>query len=108
MTGLREGVTDRRGYSESSTFSCDEISADRFTCCGIDTKCWRKCAACKRPALDFARGLCPKCYMRDWRKRHRNKHHSCKICHLVFETARRDARYCSPRCRQRAYRAEGC
>lgn len=40
------------------------------------------------------------------RRKKMNRHHQCqcRVCHVVFEAVRDDARYCSPKCRQRISR----
>jgi NMD protein affecting ribosome stability and mRNA decay len=63
----------------------------------------RLCAECREPSI-YARGLCLSCYMRDRRHRNRMKLHTCTICGVSFQAARRDALYCSMSCRQRAHR----
>jgi hypothetical protein len=47
---------------------------------------------------------CRACYARDYRRQRRVKHPTCEVCNEVFETTRTDATYCSPSCRQWAYR----
>jgi hypothetical protein len=42
---------------------------------------------------------------RTHRAEHRMKRLTCEACRSAFTAARFDARYCSPRCRQRAHRA---
>jgi hypothetical protein len=64
----------------------------------------RFCVECKAPGI-YARGLCQNCYMRDLRRDRRMKRHACVICGVSFQSARRDALYCSPGCRQKAHRA---
>ena len=64
----------------------------------------RFCVECKAPGI-YARGLCQNCYMRDLRRDRRMKRHGCVVCGLSFQSARRDALYCSPGCRQKAHRA---
>ncbi len=61
------------------------------------------CAECGEPGT-YSRGLCHNCYVRDNRRRHRMKLHTCVICGVSFQSARRDALYCSMTCRQRAHR----
>lgn len=39
------------------------------------------------------------------RRRIRRKQKVCEACHQEFQANRRDARFCSGRCRQRAHRA---
>jgi hypothetical protein len=44
-------------------------------------------------------------YKREWRRRRRaNRRQICQACRLEFVPARKDARYCTPACRFRAYR----
>jgi NMD protein affecting ribosome stability and mRNA decay len=54
----------------------------------------------------YARGLCQNCYMRDLRRQRRIKHRACVVCGVSFQSARRDALYCSPSCGQKAHRAD--
>jgi len=64
----------------------------------------RLCVECREPGL-YARGLCLTCYMRDRRRRARMKLCTCAICGVSFQSARRDALYCSAGCRHKAHRA---
>jgi hypothetical protein len=59
---------------------------------------------CGESSFDAARGRCPKCYMRDFRRRHRMKVRDCRNCGVSFAASRCDALYCSQACRQRAHR----
>jgi hypothetical protein len=63
----------------------------------------RFCVECKAPGT-YARGLCQNCYMRDLRRDRRMKRRGCLVCGASFQSARRDALYCSPGCRQKAHR----
>ena len=69
----------------------------------------RNCRGCDAPMLTpiykrFCWQVCSaRCYQRAHRKRKRALKR-CTICRGLFETARRDALYCSNPCRQRAYR----
>jgi hypothetical protein len=63
----------------------------------------RFCVECKAPGI-YARGLCQNCYMRDLRRDRRMKRHACLVCGVSFQSARRDALYCSAGCRQKAHR----
>jgi hypothetical protein len=69
-----------------------------------DSEGWRLCIECREPGI-YARGLCLSCYMRDRRRRNRMKVGACVMCGVSFESARRDALYCSAGCRQKAHRA---
>jgi hypothetical protein len=80
-------VTDSGGVWSRST-------VNRNACIGCDTTC----------RLDIVRGMCSKCYMRDWRARRRVTEATCESCRIVFPTSRRDAKFCSNRCRQQAHR----
>jgi hypothetical protein len=64
----------------------------------------RCCVECGATGT-YARGLCQNCYMRDLRRQRRMKHRACVVCGVSFLSARRDALYCSPSCRQEAHRA---
>jgi hypothetical protein len=44
------------------------------------------------------------CYQRAWRLSRRLKQRTCEVCATVFTTTRRDARFCSNVCRQKAHR----
>jgi len=70
-----------------------------------DRSGWRRCIECSEPSLDLSRGFCPKCYMRNFRRRNRIKARTCACCGAPFSATCRDARYCSPTCRQLAHRA---
>jgi hypothetical protein len=48
---------------------------------------------------------CPICYMRHYRRQRRFKVRICEVCRTKFTTSRVDARFCSPKCRQRVHRA---
>jgi hypothetical protein len=63
----------------------------------------RICVECAGPGI-YARGLCQNCYMRDRRRHRRIKLRACAVCGVSFESARRDALYCSSGCRQKAHR----
>jgi hypothetical protein len=93
-------VTDKRGEFEYSTESRDMPLGS------VDMTYWRKCRRCLEPNLDFARGLCMRCYAREVRAERRFKIIVCQHCGKHFTVARADARYCSPRCRQRDHRAQ--
>jgi hypothetical protein len=83
----------------------------------------RKCEGCgaliSNPSKGvFAYQVCSRrCYLRAYRKRRRKHGGStiawkaqtprCRNCQRAFEPARKDARYCSNACRQRAYRQRG-
>jgi hypothetical protein len=45
-----------------------------------------------------------RCYQRAWRRSRRMKATLCAMCRRPFQSPRTDARFCSPACRQRAYR----
>ena len=64
----------------------------------------RLCVECGEPGV-YALGRCLSCYMRDRRRRNRMKVGSCVMCGVAFQSARRDALYCSAGCRQKAHRA---
>jgi len=64
------------------------------------------CVVCGRGPLDVARGLCQRCWMRDFRRRRRMKIRTCIVCRKAFSTSRTDARLCSARCRQAAHRGK--
>jgi hypothetical protein len=63
----------------------------------------RLCVACGEPGI-YALGRCLSCYMRDRRQRNRMKLGACVVCGASFQSARRDALYCSESCRQKAHR----
>jgi hypothetical protein len=63
----------------------------------------RLCIECHEPGT-YAHGFCAKCYMRDYRRRHRMVC-TCAICGARFQSPRSDALYCSLPCRLRARRA---
>jgi hypothetical protein len=56
------------------------------------------------PGFHMTRGLCDRCYARDFRAKRRHKERTCGTCGLRFETTRTDAKFCSVACRQRAHR----
>jgi hypothetical protein len=64
------------------------------------------CAGCAKPvSIDIVKGMCQACYARERRARHREAHDAvCKICGTRFTGARRDTRFCSSPCRQKANR----
>jgi hypothetical protein len=63
------------------------------------------CADCgDRSTLNGSLGLCQRCYARELRRRKRRKTRACSSCGTEFVTTRRDARFCSDACRQRAFR----
>ena len=86
----KQSASDEQRVSETPTFICESEGG-------------RVCAECKEPST-YSRGLCHTCYVRDNRRRHRMKPHTCVICGVSFQAARRDALYCSMTCRCRAYR----
>jgi hypothetical protein len=65
----------------------------------------RFCAECGATGT-YARSLCQNCYMRDLRRQRRMKHRACVVCGVSFQSARRDALYCSSSCSQKAHRAD--
>jgi NMD protein affecting ribosome stability and mRNA decay len=64
----------------------------------------RFCVECGAPGVS-ARSLCQKCYMRELRHDRRIKRRVCAVCGVSFQSVRRDARYCSSNCGQKAHRA---
>jgi NMD protein affecting ribosome stability and mRNA decay len=68
-----------------------------------DSEGRRLCGECGESGV-YALNLCVNCYMRERRRRHRMKLHTCVTCQVSFESARSDALYCSMACRQRAHR----
>jgi ssDNA-binding Zn-finger/Zn-ribbon topoisomerase 1 len=48
---------------------------------------------------------CGACTARAWRARNRIKHRICEWCGAEFITTRKDAKTCSPACRQKLHRA---
>jgi NMD protein affecting ribosome stability and mRNA decay len=68
-----------------------------------DSEGRRLCGECGNSGI-YALSLCLNCYMRDRRRRHRMKVHTCVTCGESFQSARSDALYCSMACRQRAHR----
>jgi hypothetical protein len=64
----------------------------------------RFCVECEAPGV-YARSLCKNCYMRGLRRDQRMKCRDCAVCGVSFQSARRDALYCSLSCRQEAHRA---
>jgi hypothetical protein len=62
------------------------------------------CVECGEPGI-YARSLCQNCYMRDRRRHRRIKLRACAVCGASFQSARRDALYCSSGCRQKAHRS---
>jgi hypothetical protein len=64
----------------------------------------RLCVECEEPRI-YARSLCQNCYMRDRRRHRRLKLRPCAVCGASFQSARRDALYCSAGCRQKAHRS---
>lgn len=70
----------------------------------IDGSEGRLCVECREPGI-YALGRCLSCYMRDRRRRNRMKLGTCAVCGTSFQSARRDALYCSEGCRQKAHRA---
>src|ERR1700680_3759693 len=63
------------------------------------------CADCLKTSLiDNVKGRCASCYSRYLRSTKRIKALSCEVCRCRFQSARRDARFCSDACRQWSYR----
>src|SRR3979490_893880 len=63
------------------------------------------CADCLKTSLiDNVKGRCAICYSRYLRSTKRIKALSCEVCRCRFQSARRDARFCSDACRQWSYR----
>src|ERR1700686_3042048 len=63
------------------------------------------CADCPKTSLiDNVKGRCATCYSRYLRSKKRTKSFSCEVCKFGFQSARRDARFCSDACRQWSYR----
>jgi len=78
----------------------------------------RPCAVCaRRVAYDYwwkyqdrITFICSSACNDAWRNLRRRVTHepcTCAVCSATFTPTRRDARYCSDACRQRAYRARG-
>jgi len=104
-------VTDKRGcFGVSSNnryrgWDCPECGKWHLP---FHTKCgrYRRCIECDAETLDFARDRCLACYQR-LRRREKQKTRPmilCTSCNGHFRPKRSDARYCSGRCRQQAYR----
>jgi NMD protein affecting ribosome stability and mRNA decay len=85
-----QSATDKQSMFETQTFINDSEGR-------------RLCTECGEQGV-YALSLCLNCYMRDRRRRHRMKVHSCETCGVSFQSARSDALYCSMACRQRAHR----
>src|SRR5713101_1456920 len=63
------------------------------------------CADCQKTSLiDNVKGRCGTCYSRYLRSKKRTKSLVCEVCKFGFQSARRDARFCSDACRQWSYR----
>ena len=63
------------------------------------------CADCRKTSLiDNVKGRCGTCYSRCLRSTKRTKSLACEVCKFGFQSARRDARFCSDACRQWSYR----
>jgi hypothetical protein len=63
------------------------------------------CADCRKTGLiDNVKGRCATCYSRYLRSKKRTKALACEVCKFGFQSARRDARFCSDACRQWSYR----
>lgn len=86
----KQSASDQQRVIEPATFTNDSEGR-------------RLCAECQKAGI-YARGLCHNCYLRDNRRRRRMKLRTCAICGVSFQSARRDALYCSVTCRQRAQR----
>jgi NMD protein affecting ribosome stability and mRNA decay len=92
----RRSASDEQSAPDKQTV----FETPKFIC---DSEGQPLCGECKEPST-YSRGLCHNCYLRDNRRRHRMKGHTCIVCGVSFESARRDALYCSMTCRQRAHR----
>jgi hypothetical protein len=76
----------------------EEAAATRETTCA-------GCGQAMRSAL-AVRTCCSRCYQRELRARWRDRARGfCAACGQSFKPKRADARYCSPACKQRAWRA---
>jgi ribosomal protein L32 len=92
-------------YARGLCLSCYMRDRRRRTLTCIDGSAGpRLCVECGGPGV-YARGLCQNCYMRDRRRHRRIKLRACAVCGTSFESARRDALYCSSGCRQKAHRS---
>src|ERR1700688_3291681 len=58
----------------------------------------------KTSLIDNVKGRCATCYSRYVRSKKRTKALACEVCKFGFQSARRDARFCSDACRQWSYR----
>jgi hypothetical protein len=92
-------------YARGLCLSCYMRDRRRRTLTCIDGSVSpRICVECGEPGV-YARSLCQNCYMRDRRRHRRIKLRACAVCGASFESARRDALYCSSSCRQKAHRS---
>jgi hypothetical protein len=92
-------------YARGLCLSCYMRDRRRRTLRCIDDNAGpRVCVECGGPGV-YARSLCQNCYMRDRRRHRRIKLRACAVCGVSFESARRDALYCSSGCRQKAHRS---
>jgi hypothetical protein len=92
----------RQRRSASAAHSASDKQSETPTLIN-DSEGRRLCTECKNSGI-YALSLCQNCYMRDRRRRHRMKLHTCVTCGVSFQSARSDALYCSMACRQRARR----
>jgi hypothetical protein len=90
-------------YARGLCLSCYMRDRRRRTLTFVGDNGPRICVECAEPGI-YARGLCQNCYMRDRRRHRRIKLRACAVCGVSFESARRDALYCSSGCRQKAHR----
>jgi len=117
------------GHIESVCMDCFKAGYDDPTildqCISRLKRVVRNCAGCGEPMLTMAKArrgqwhVCSyRCYQRDYRKRRRgvgsvinwkleSRPPQCACCRRAFKPKRRDALYCSNKCRQRRYRTAG-
>jgi hypothetical protein len=108
----------------SVCMACSKVASDDEI--GPQERCQRDCRGCGAPMLTplygpYAKEVCSnRCYQRDYRKRRRGRNsvvawkarrpnNDCAVCKKPLDQwgqqhKRKDSVYCSPKCRQWAYR----
>ena len=107
-----EDITEGWGYSLITLcMDCaqdeDDVISKSVKNCGVVS---RFCKCCQRPIAfgnwhRHIKEYCSRtCYDRHRHQRHRTETLTCHTCNETFTPKRADSKYCSSKCRQKAYR----